>query len=239
MPSLNREFFVVLFSHGSLWAAVCPRLPRFPQRWSQIALTRALVFISRWLLRARDWCGSSPNSGTHCFKTTYLSYECFIQETKYELAFESLPQERCRVEDSCMLITEILEFVGDGETAITSNRKQTQNTSNHPLASGRVTLQSSSCVALRGLLLSVPALQVSRFGEKLPETNNIAQKVLNLASTATDPSNLLGRVESSLCSSDMLTCRICIQVKLINIACVTAGLADSSLLPPQVCMELA
>lgn len=91
MPSLNREFFVVLFSHGSLWAAVCPRLPRFPQRWSQIALTRALVFISRWLLRAHDWCGSSPNSGTHCFKTTYLSYECFIQETKYELAFWKPP----------------------------------------------------------------------------------------------------------------------------------------------------
>lgn len=49
--------------------------------------------------------GLSEAAALIVFKTTYLSYECFIQETKYELAGWEPPQEYRGMVDSCMLIT--------------------------------------------------------------------------------------------------------------------------------------
>lgn len=36
------------------------------------------------------------------FRTTYLSYECFIKETKYELAGQEPPQEHGGMANSCI-----------------------------------------------------------------------------------------------------------------------------------------
>lgn len=95
--------------------------------WAQIALTRAFAFILCLLLRACDWCRSFQGRSTHCFETTYLSYECFIQETKYELAGWELPQEHWEIEDSCMLIM-VSESVQDGKMVIARKAKKAEQT---------------------------------------------------------------------------------------------------------------
>lgn len=64
----------------------------------------------RMPLRGLSWFvidASPPEVATLIFRTTYLSYECFIQQTKYELAGWEPPQEHGGMVDSCMLITAV------------------------------------------------------------------------------------------------------------------------------------
>ncbi len=67
--------------------------------------------------------GLSKAAALIVFKTTYLSYECFIQETKYELAGWEPPQEQWGTEDSCMLIM-VLKRVEERKMVMARKRKQ-------------------------------------------------------------------------------------------------------------------
>lgn len=68
-------------------------------RGAQIALTKGLVFISCFQL-VTD-AGLPKAVALIVFRTTYLSYECFIEETKYELVGLEAPQEHEGMANSC------------------------------------------------------------------------------------------------------------------------------------------
>lgn len=107
-----------------LWNWVTTHCPRVEPK---LLWQGHLLLSYAWLLGACDWCRSFQGRSTHCFETTYLSYECFIQETKYELAGWELPQEHWEIEDSCMLIM-VSESVQDGKMVIARKAKKAEQT---------------------------------------------------------------------------------------------------------------
>lgn len=112
--------------------------------------------------------GLSEAAALIVFKTTYLSYECFIQETKYELAGWEPPQEHWGTEDSCMLIM-ALERVEERKRVMARKRKKVATMSSiHWLPYIRI---SFFCTFLPSLSITLSSCyQQQKFYDKLPKT---------------------------------------------------------------------
>ena len=196
--------------------SLCAHDPTQSPKWAQITLTRAPVFyLMLGLSRPVIDAGPLEAAALTVFKTTYLSYECFIQDSKYELGGWEPPQEHWGVEESCMLI-------------MAEQKRKTG--SNHILSLLASVFPSVPFFWVFVTFLSITensCCHLEKFCDKVPKTEKSHEQFwLNQHSNR---SILLTWETWGIvsCCSDTMPCRIWIQAWFINIT-FAAVVADKS-----------
>ena len=192
--------------------------PTPPPGWAQIALTRTLVFLFSCMASPGLWLMQASLKQQHSlfFKTTYLSYECFIQETKYEPAGWEPSQERRGTEDSCMLIM-AFERVEEGK------RKQAA-----AITSTLLPLCFPHCLSCAHFL---PSLSISfnswwqkqKSRDKPPKTEKPHEHFWLKPHSNRSILLTWEMWGIAICCSDTSVCRIQIRAGFINIRCCSGG----------------
>lgn len=160
--------------------------------------------------------GLSEAAALIVFKTTYLSYECFIQETKYEPAGWEPSQEHRGTEDPCMLIM-AFERVEEGK------RKQAA-----AVTSILLLLCFPHCLSCAHFL---PSLSISfnswwqqqKSRDKPPKTEKPHEHFWLKPHSNRSILLTWEMWGIAVCCSDTSVCRIQIRAGFINIRCCSGG----------------